>query len=185
VILFFALRAVIHYSRAGDKLTECTRICEYLIASLDENRAPDLSFETIKVSKRMKDLQAALSSGSDARRLLKFRRDTLDDRQLILDNLERAKTSTEVLPLCGVLGTAVGFMLTNYLGSGGGAVDKGLWLALVSTILALGATILLKWIYEGRLVPQYAHFLNQTQTLECCISEGGLEILEKLHTEES
>ncbi len=186
VICFFALRAVIHYSRAGDRLKECTRTCEYLIASLDENREPDLRYDTITVSKRMKDLQAALGSGrSEARKLLKFRRDMLDDGRVILDNLERAKTSTEILPLCGVLGTAVGFMLASYLGSGSAAVDRGLWLALISTILALTATILLKWAYEGRLVPQYAHLLNQTQALERCIREGGLGILDKLSVAEA
>lgn len=184
VIAFFTLRAVIHYARAGEKLSQCIRIGAYLVASLDENREPDLRYDTIQVSKRLKELQAHLrTSGTEAAKLLRFRRDMLEDGRYILDNMERARSSTEILPLCGVLGTAVGFLMTSYLGSGQTAVDKGLWLALISTILALAATIFLKWAFEGRLVPQYAHFRDQNETLERCIREGGVDRLEALPAE--
>lgn len=185
VIGFFALRAVIFYARAGDRLAICTRSSEYLIATLDEQRMPDLRYDRLDVDKKLRQLQATLlAAGAAAHRKLRFRRAALDDAREIREALEAARSSTEILPLCGVLGTVVGLLATSFLGREGASFDtSGLWLALISTVLALTATILLKWAYEGRLLPQYAHFEHLNQAIEQTLGEGSTELLAALGSE--
>jgi hypothetical protein len=184
VVGLFGLRALLGFTRASDRLAVCTRSCEYLLATLDEKRLPDLRYDTLDVSKKLAQLQGALRSASTvAHRKLRFRRTSLEDDRTIRDALERARSSTEILPLCGVLGTAAGFLLTSSLGPGIEAVGAGMWLALVSTVLALLVTILLKWVFEGRLLPEYAHFQQLTQAIETAIDEGGTELLLNLGPE--
>ena len=89
--------------------------------------------------------------------------------------LESNRTKTETLPFIGILGTLMGFLLA--LGDIGGSAATtsgllsvagvgGLFLAVLSTMIALSCVVFLKLRYEAKIVPQYLEFEELLGVLE-------------------
>ena len=167
-IVWVGYRVIYLYRSARHRIHEMNLAYELLLASLDEEREPDLSSESAAAVQYLSELRAIIRDRTDEQaRFLKFKRKAVDITHELSDKLERCRSLTETLPLMGIFGTVFGFLLSSGVLSGQHQPSVGgLGMALLTTLFALGFTIWIKVWYESDVVPLYFRLETNLQALE-------------------
>lgn len=165
IILFSAL-IMARYHSLQALIQNHIEITDAILTYIEYDREPDP--ENKAVFDSFSDYRAVLrdSSGEDDY-FIKFKRKNLEMQKVITPRMEFCRTSVETLPFLGLLGTVLGFLMTpDMFAASFSATTSGLVLALSSTATALFFAILIKLVYESRIVPLYVQFENALQAIE-------------------
>lgn len=173
-ISIFSTAIISLYIYAQKNILEYTKLVEYILEFADSGNEPNFSYETKKIVENFRKFIKMLQGKMDHEHFLKVKRQNLRMVQELTSYIELCRTFTEVLPYIGILGTVLGFLLTTDLFNG--TLENsitGLTLALSSTALALFFAIIIKVLFEARIIPQYMHFENVLQALENHVEQQG------------
>jgi len=182
-ISIFSTAIISLYIYAQKIILEYTKLIEYILEFADSGEEPNFSYETKKTVDNFRRFINMLQVNRDHEHFIKVKRQNLRMTQELTGYIELCRTFTEVLPYIGILGTVLGFLLTTDIFNGTleNAIT-GLTLALSSTALALFFAIIIKVLFESRIIPQYMHFDNILQALESHVEQqGGLTKQIALH----
>lgn len=165
IILFSAL-IMVRYQSLNRLIRNHIEITDAILTYIEHDREPDPENKT--VFDTFTDYRAVLrdSSGDDDY-FIKFKRKNLEMQKIITPQIEFCRTAVETLPFLGLLGTVLGFLMTpDMFSESFSATTSGLVLALSSTAAALFFAILIKLIYESRVIPLYLQFENALEAIE-------------------
>lgn len=165
IILFSAL-IMARYRSVNRLIQNHLEITDAILTYIEYDREPDPEHKIVFDS--FSDYRAVLrDSGGDDDYFIKFKRKNLEMQKVITPRVEFCRTSVETLPFLGLLGTVLGFLMTPDMFSDSfSATTSGLVLALSSTATALFFAILIKLVYESRVIPLYIQFENSLEAIE-------------------
>jgi hypothetical protein len=136
---------------------------------------------TYNLADEFEDYLTVIREGAtENERFIRFKRKNFKMHQDLIREVELCRSSVETLPYLGILGTVLGFFFSPAVfapatATAGTPVATvgGLVLALSSTAVALACLILIKTLYENRVIPQFIEFENSLQVIEAYVARYG------------